>query len=243
MPTVRTSSFVLRFAVAFVMAASVAPTLAQAPAATDAAALEGRVRELAQVELPAGAAVRPRIEVSVGALDARLRLAPCQRVEPYLPDGMRLWGRSRIGLRCADGAVRWNVFLPVTVKAFAPALVATAPAAAGSVLAAADVTIGEVDLAEDPSAAVVEPERAVGRVLNRALRPGQSVRQSHLRPRQYFSAGETVSLVAQGPGFSVEGEGQALGNGVEGQAVRVRTENGRVVTGQPVGGRRVDLSL
>ena len=29
-----------------------------------------------------------RMEVSVGALDERLRLAPCARVEPYLPAGV-----------------------------------------------------------------------------------------------------------------------------------------------------------
>ena len=44
-----------------------------------------------------------RMEVSVGALDERLRLAPCARVEPYLPAGARLWGRTRLGLRRRDG--------------------------------------------------------------------------------------------------------------------------------------------
>ena len=53
-----------------------------------------------------------RMEVEVGALDERLRLAPCARVEPYLPAGARLWGRSRLGLRCLEGATRWNVFCP-----------------------------------------------------------------------------------------------------------------------------------
>ena len=64
-----------------------------------------------------------RMEVSVGTLDSRLRLAPCARVEPYLPAGARLWGRTRLGLRCVDGPTRWNVFLPITVKAFGPAWV------------------------------------------------------------------------------------------------------------------------
>ena len=64
-----------------------------------------------------------RMEVSVGQLDPRLRLAPCARVEPHLPAGARLWGRTRLGLRCVEGAVRWNVYLPITVKAFGPAWV------------------------------------------------------------------------------------------------------------------------
>jgi len=41
-----------------------------------------------------------RMEVTVGALDSRLKLAPCAKVEPYLPPGTRLWGKTRLGLRC-----------------------------------------------------------------------------------------------------------------------------------------------
>ena len=191
----------------------------------------------------AGAANVPRFEVAVGQLDPRLRLAPCRRVEPYVPDGVRLWGKSRIGLRCAQGAVKWNVYLPITVKVFGSALVATGGVPTGGVLTDADLSLAEVDLAEDASPSIARSELAVGRTLTRALKPGQSLRQSHLKARQWFSAGETVTVLAQGEGFSVAGEAQALNPGIEGQPVRVRTESGRVLTGQPVGERRVELGL
>ena len=208
--------------------------------------LEHQVRELALQGRPAGAAgpsAMPRVEVEVGQLDARLRLAPCQHVEPYLPEGTRLWGRTRVGLRCTQGTAKWNVYLPITVKVFGPALIATAGLAAGSVISAADLAQAEVDLAEDPSSVVASADAVVGRTLARSLKPGQSLRQSHLKAHQWFAAGETVTVVAQGSGFSVAGEGQALNNGIEGQPVRVRTESGRVLTGQPAGVRRVELAL
>jgi len=88
-------------------------------------------------------ALRP--EIVLGALDSRLRLAECYRVEPYLPPGTRLWGRSRIGLRCVDGPVRWNVFLPVTVRAWGPAWVLKRPVTAGSILVQEDADIAEID--------------------------------------------------------------------------------------------------
>jgi flagellar basal body P-ring formation protein FlgA len=207
------------------------------------AGLEQQIRQLALDGNPAGGAGAPRLEVSVGQLDPRLRLAPCARVEPYLPDGMRLWGKARIGLRCAQGTTRWNVYLPITVKAFGGGLVITNNKAGGSVLTEADLTLGEVDLAETGSAAMTDARLVVGRTLTQAVKPGQSLRQSHLRPRQWFAAGETVTVLAQGAGFSVSGEGQALSNGIEGQPVRVRTESGRVLTGQAVGERRVELAL
>jgi flagella basal body P-ring formation protein FlgA len=184
-----------------------------------------------------------RIEVEIGALDPRLHLAPCQRIEPYLPNNVRLWGRTRVGLRCTQGPSAWNVYLPVTVHVWARGLVATAPVSAGSTLQAADVAEGDVDLAESASAALVSSSQAVGRTLAQPLKAGQSVRSAHLRLRQWFAAGDTVRLIATGSGFRLESEGQALSNGIEGQAARVRTENGHVVTGSPIGERLVELTL
>src|SRR5450755_79001 len=149
----------------------------------------------------------PRVEVVVGQLDPRLRLAPCQRIEPYVPSGVRLWGKSRIGLRCTQGPTAWNVYLPVTVKVFGRALVVPAGATAGSVLAAGDVAEQEVDLAEEITAAIAEPQLAVGRTLAQTLRPGQTLRQGHLKLRQWFAAGDTVRVIATGEGFSLESEG------------------------------------
>lgn len=209
-----------------------------------ARAAGGAVQE--QVQQFARAAVLEnkgtRVAVEVGSLDPRLKLAPCQEIQPYLPANARLWGKSRIGLRCVNGPSRWNVFLPVTVKVYAKALVATRALPAGTVLAEADLTQEDVDLAENSAAAVVSPEQAVGRTLDRPLAAGRSLRQSHLKARQWFAAGETVQVVAQGPGFRVAGAGQALTAGVEGQPVRIRTESGRILTAEAVGERLVEVN-
>ena len=207
------------------------------------ALLEQQVRQLALDGSQATTPGAPRIEVLVGQLDSRLRLAPCQRIEPYLPEGTRPWGKSRIGLRCTQGSVKWNVYLPITVKVYGRALVAANAISAGSVIGAADVAQADVDLAEDSSAPLVDAELVVGRTAARSLKSGQSLRAGHLKPRQYFAAGELVTVLAQGPGFSVASEGQALTNGVEGQLAKVRTESGRVLTGQPTGDRRLELGM
>lgn len=185
----------------------------------------------------------PRVELVIGQLDPRLHLAPCQRVEPYLPPGTRLWGKSRIGLRCAEGRTPWNVYLPITVKIFGRALVVPAGAAAGGMLTMADLAEAEVDLAEEFTPAVVDPQQATGRVLAQNLKPGQTLRQGHLKARQWFAAGETVKVVAIGEGFTLESEAQALNNGIEGQPARVRTEGGKVLTGVAAGERRVEVAL
>lgn len=183
-----------------------------------------------------------RVVVQVGALDPRLRLTPCQRTQPYLAGSQRLWGPSRVGVRCVQGASAWNVFVPVNVKVFGIASVAAAPLQAGTVLAASDLSQAEVDLAENVSNALGDPAQAVGRTLLRGIAAGQALRESHLRPRVWFAQGDEVRLVARGNGFHAVATGQALTPGIEGQPARARTGSGRVVVGSPVGTREIDLT-
>jgi flagella basal body P-ring formation protein FlgA len=194
-------------------------------------------------QLPADAKGPLRMEVSVGALDSRLKLASCAQVEPYLPPNTRLWGRSRLGLRCVDGVTRWSVFLPVTVKAFGPAWVLRGPVAQGAVLTADDAEQSEVDWAEDRSPVLADPALWVGQIATRSYMPGQAIRQSMVRAPLAFQAGAQVRVLAQGTGFSISSDGQALTVGVIGQTARVRMENGRILTGMVLDARTVELAM
>jgi flagella basal body P-ring formation protein FlgA len=178
---------------------------------------------------------------SRSALTHRLRPAPCERVEPYVPAGTRLWGRSRIGLALRAGPYAERV-PPVTVKVYGRALAAAAALPAGAVLTSADLQTAEVDLAAG-TLPLMTPASALGRALARPLAAGQPLRAADLRARQWFAAGDTVQIDAIGTGFRISGEGQALGPGLEGQPARVRIAGGRVVTGQPVAERRMELRL
>ena len=86
-----------------------------------------------------------RVEVVPGPLDPRLNLAPCQKVDVFMPAGQRAWGRTRIGLKCLQGPVAWSVTLPLTVRLWAPALVAAGPLPAGTVLSASHLRMLEVE--------------------------------------------------------------------------------------------------
>ena len=184
-----------------------------------------------------------RMEVSIGSLDSRLRLAPCARVEPYLPTGSRLWGRTRLGLRCVEGPTAWNVFLPVTVKAFGPAWVLTGNVAPGTALTAADAIEAEVDWAAETAPVMANPDLWVGQVAARQLVAGQALRQSMVRAPQLFRAGAQVKVVAQGQGYAVASAGQAMSAGSAGQVVRVRMDNGRIISGTVTEDGTINVTL
>ncbi|WP_310460377.1 flagellar basal body P-ring formation chaperone FlgA [Sphaerotilus sp.] len=211
------------------------------PQAADAlpAALSRRVIEVTRTAMAdTGDA---RVEVIPGQLDPRLRLAPCQQIDPYLPPGTLPWGRTRVGLRCVSGPVAWNVYLPVTVKVWRKAVVSTATLAAGSELSAADLQVAEVDVAGSSAPVFTETARLLGRRLVNAVGAGVAMRADNLRVRQWFAAGDKVTLVYKGEGFEASTDGQALNSGMDGQPVRVRVSSGQVLTGLPIAENRVEV--
>ena len=193
---------------------------------------------------PSNAAVAPlKMVLVLGELDSRLRLAPCTKIEPYIPVGVRLWGKTRIGLRCLEGPTRWTVFLPITVHAYGPAWVLKANISAGSVLSEDDAMEAEVDWSESPSPVVSKSSQWVGAMATSALSAGQALRQVSIKPAQVFLAGATVRVIAQGPGFTITSDGQAASSGVVGQQAQVKMENGRILSGVVVDSRTVRIGL
>lgn len=172
-----------------------------------------------------------RMEVQIGKLDPRLNLAPCLRMEPYLPSGSKLWGRTRIGVRCVEGDRPWNVFVPVTVKAFGPAWVLTQNVNMGEPLTMDHAMQSEVDWAESPHAIIALPDDWVGKTAVRNLTAGMALRQTMVKAPELFKAGAGVKVLVQGAGFQVTSSGKALQGGSVGESVRVRMDNGRTVIG------------
>lgn len=190
----------------------------------------------------AGTPLRP--EVVIGQLDSRLQLAPCGRIEPYLPKGTQLWGRTRVGLKCMEGPVAWNVFLPVTVKAWGPAWVVQRHVRPGTVLTQADAElVPEVDWADNRAAVLATPEQWVGMQAAYALAPGVTLRQNVVKPPVVFNAGTQVRITTEGPGFQISATGQALTSGQVGQQARVKLTNGRIISGAVQADSTVQVAL
>ncbi|WP_255350707.1 flagellar basal body P-ring formation chaperone FlgA [Limnohabitans sp. DM1] len=184
-----------------------------------------------------------RMEIQIGQLDTRLSLSPCQKVEPFMPAGTVLWGRSRIGLRCASQDARWQVFMPITVKAYGPALTLVSNLPAGTLLTSDHIQEAEVDWAANASPIVLASQEWLGKSLSRNVSLGEALRESMLKAPPTFAAGTKVKLLLKAPGFELASEGQSLSPGKLGEQVRVRLDNGRIVTGKVVDERTVWVSF
>ncbi|HRO58263.1 MAG TPA: flagellar basal body P-ring formation chaperone FlgA [Burkholderiaceae bacterium] len=182
-----------------------------------------------------------RVEVTLGRLNPGLRLAPCARVEPFLPPNARLWGRSHIGVRCVEGA-SWTTMMPVTVSVFGPALVASLPLPAGSDADPQAFRLEEVDLTRAHGHPVSDAALLERRALARPLAAGQVLRANDLRIRHTVASGDPVRILLLGEGFTISTEGSAMANAGEGQTLRVRTGSGKLLVGT-VRDRTVEVKL
>jgi len=181
------------------------------------------------------------VSYSIGALDARTQLAPCQVFEPFLPAGSRLWGKATVGVRCL-GPANWTVYVPVQVTVSGNYLISARTMAAGYVINAADIAVRSGDLAALPATVLTDQSQAVGKTVKNGFSAGQPLRSDQLVVAWAVQQGQNVKTVSNGVGFSVSSEGKALGNALAGQIVQVRTNNGQTVSGIARPGGVVEVS-
>jgi flagellar basal body P-ring formation protein FlgA len=169
-------------------------------------------------------------------------LAACTALEPFMPVGARLWGRTSVGVRCA-GARPWTLYLQAHISLQATYYTAARQIAPGETLTAADLIAREGDLATLPQTVITDPSQAVGAVALVRIGAGLPLRQDTIRGTTSVTAGQTVRVVAAGEGFSISAEGSAMNNATPGQQVRVKTTNGQIVTGVVKDGSTVEIQM
>jgi flagella basal body P-ring formation protein FlgA len=182
-----------------------------------------------------------KVSYSIGQLDARTQLSPCNAFEPFLPAGSRLWGKSTVGVRCL-GPSTWTIYVPVQVNVSGNYLIAARTMPAGYVLGAADIVMRSGDLGTLPANILTDQTQAIGKTVKNGFAAGQPLRSDQLIAPWAVQQGQSVKLLSNGPGFSVSSEGKALNNAVTGQVVQVRTNTGQTVSGIAQPGGIVEVS-
>ena len=110
---------------------------------------------------------------------------------------------------------------------------------ANHVLDAADLAWREGDLGSLPVDVITNADDLKGYRTVSGLAAGAPLRHALLRAPLVVQQGQTARLVLNGPGFSIQSEGQALANASRGDRVRVKTPSGGVVSGVAQDGQQV----
>jgi flagella basal body P-ring formation protein FlgA len=230
----------------------VAPAVAQqnlraAAAAAQPMPLTGQqdadaIRSAALTFLQQQAAGLPgKVEITVAPAFPR-GLAACMTLEPFMPSGARLWGRTTVGVRCV-GERPWTIYLQARISLHATYYLAARAMAPGDVLTAADLVARDGDLTGLPQAIVTDPSQAVGSVSLVRISGGMPLRRDMLKSASAVSIGQTVRVVAAGAGFAISAEGSVMNNASPGQQVRVKTASGQIISGIVKDGSTVEVQL
>lgn len=181
------------------------------------------------------------INMKIGVIDPRLKLTNCAALEPFLPAGSRIWGKTTVGVRCTTPAP-WTIYLQVSVAVVADYFVAAMPLAQGQIIGPNDLVKATGDLTTLPAGIITDASQAIGRMAALSLRAGTALRQDALRSQPAVRQGQTVRLTSSGPGFRVSAEARALTSAGEGQMVQARTQTGQMVSGVAKPGGLVEVS-
>ncbi|UYA61063.1 Flagellar basal-body P-ring formation protein FlgA [Pectobacterium sp. F1-1] len=151
----------------------------------------------------------------------------CEAPQITLPGNTKMWGNVSLSVRCGQQ----RRFIQTEVQVTGSYVTSSRPINRGTTLTEKDIrlTKGRLDLL--PLRPILTLQGAQGAVLLRDLTPGQAITASMIRRAWVVKAGQSVQIIAQGEGFTINGEGKAMNNAATGQAVRVRTANGQIISG------------
>lgn len=172
------------------------------------------------------------LEIKAAPLDPRLKLAACsQPIAVYAPPGFRAMGNSNVGVRC-EGAQRWNILLPVNVRAFANVLVTTHPLSRGTPIAENDIKLARREISNLTGGYITSVTDVIGHVTTQPLMMETVLSRFSVTSPPLVRRGEQVTIIASGDGIEIRSEGIAQQNGVLGATVTVsNTSSKRQIEG------------
>lgn len=163
------------------------------------------------------------------------RLPACSKaiwLEPA-SDVAALWGQ--ISLRAGCESPQWQLNMRAKVEVDARLPVLKASKTRGDLVSATDIVWQWQTLGASDRSLVTQTAQLAGKQVVRRIRANQPIKLRQLQVMDWVSAGQQVVIQAGSPGFTARMTGQALENGGEGEAIRVKNlSSGKVISAYPI---------
>ncbi len=172
------------------------------------------------------------VEVRVRPLDQRLKPARCdQPLEIVRPNNGSVLGPVSYGVRCG-GNSPWTLYLRAQVSASLEIPVLRRGLTRGDLISERDIEVVTRRITARAADLILDPELLLGMEVRRPIPAGSPLRHGQVDYPVLVTRGQTVTLVAGGPGLEVRMQGKAMGSGAMGDRLIVTNLNsGRRVEG------------
>lgn len=168
----------------------------------------------------------PSATATANTIDPRLRLATCS--QPLQTDPAAVRGAAAtVTVRCPAPA--WTLYVPVRISDMRMVAVLARPGQRGDVVGADMLTLQTRDVAQLPFGYVDDPASIEGQQLRRPIGAGAVLTPNDVEAPRWVRRGQIVTLIGRAGGLEVRAGGKALGDGAEGQTVRVQNQTSRRV--------------
>ncbi|MCH8501028.1 MAG: flagellar basal body P-ring formation chaperone FlgA [Aliidiomarina sp.] len=154
---------------------------------------------------------------------------PCDDPNLSLPSRpQRFAGRISVAANCPDNPnlVR---YLQANIELMGYVVVAAQDIPAGVPLTAEQVTLQLVDLSRATTQSVFAEQVVVGQTSRRMIRAGQPIHENMIHQPPVVNRGDKMVISAQGNGFAVSREGEAMDAGAIGDEIRIRVGQREVI--------------
>lgn len=174
-------------------------------------------------------------EVMIDISPPSPHLPACVSPDPFFPNANQSpLGRVSVGVRCGE-ASRQVRYMQAQIAVIGKYVVAGQDIDRGTLITRDMLSHREGNLGDLAAQALTQQDEVVGLVAQRAVRAGSTFQAHFLKAPQVVRRGERVTVIAQGAGFRVSREGEALADGAQGERIRVRFDTRELVTARIVG--------
>ncbi|MGH8597625.1 MAG: flagellar basal body P-ring formation chaperone FlgA [Gammaproteobacteria bacterium] len=172
-------------------------------------------------------AVDRELDITVGRLDARLRLVRCPTtLLATQSPGARTQGHTSVNVRC-DSA--WSIFVPVTIREKHALAVAASALPTGHLLTNEDIRFEPTWILDASRDYLFQKRDAEGRRTTRPIAAGTPLTAGMLRTSRAVKRGAAVTVaLARGP-LAIRVAGVALQDGAIGDRIQVRNAGSKRV--------------
>ncbi len=173
-----------------------------------------------------------RIDINVGNLDNRLRLASCSYpVEFITQDQSGMGGNISVKAQCDSGKI-WSVHVPAQVTIYREIAIAGRDIARGEVISPAHINTNLVNVSSIRQAFLPEAGLIIGKEAKRNISKGEPFRTALLDAPTAVKRGELVTLESLAGSIKVSSTGTAMSDGRVGHKIRVRNNSSeRIISG------------
>lgn len=169
-------------------------------------------------------------EITFALMDPHLNLSICEQpLQAFLATATIKPGRNSIGVRC-PGLKPWSLFVSAQVKVFQDVVVLTQSVKRGEILTANQVQLMRMDTSSLKSAVIHDLNAAIDKQAAHNLSQDAILSDHDITQAVIIKRGENVAITSGNPNLSIQMQGTALMDGIQGQSIRVKnTASGRVI--------------